>query len=130
MIDHIGIVVNDYAASKKFYEPVLAAIGAKMIMEFPEGTHGQSVSGWGREQQPTFWFSNCPDGTKPSPVHVALSCADRPSVDAFHEAALKHGATCDGKPGLRPHYHPNYYAAYIIDPSGHKIEAVCHIPKA
>jgi catechol 2,3-dioxygenase-like lactoylglutathione lyase family enzyme len=129
MIDHIGITVSDYAAAKAFYTEALGAIGAKMMMEFIScGTNGQDCSGWGRDQ-PTFWLSTDPAGTKPTPVHVAFSCADRASVDKFYAAAIAAGATCNGKPGLRAHYHPAYYGAFIKDRDGHNIEAVCHLPE-
>lgn len=123
MIDHIGIYVADYAAAKKFYEPVLASIGAKMISE-----PAPVVSGWGREH-PTFWIAAFADGKKPAEpemVHVAFSCESRDQVDAFYEAAIKAGAKDNGKPGLREQYHPNYYGAFVIDADGNNIEAVCH----
>lgn len=129
MIDHVGIVVTDYPRAKAFYTAALAPIGAKMQLEFnpPEGNH---VSGWGRSiDAPTFWISTCPEGSKQKPpVHVAFTCPDRAQVDAFYTAALEAGGKDHGKPGLRPHYHPNYYGAFITDPDGHNIEAVCHAP--
>lgn len=123
MIDHVGLYVSDYAAAKKFYEPVLASIGAKMIEEPAPG-----VSGWGREH-PTFWIAEFAEGKKPEKreeVHVALSCTSRDQVDAFYEAAIKAGAKDNGKPGIREQYHPCYYGAFVIDADGNNIEAVCH----
>lgn len=127
IIDHVGIVTSDYARAKEFYAAALASIGGKLHMEFPQPNH--DVSGWGRET-PDFWVSTCPDKTKPTPVHVAFACDNRAQVDAFYEAALKAGATDNGKPGVRAQYHPNYYGAFVKDFDGHGIEAVCHKPQA
>jgi catechol 2,3-dioxygenase-like lactoylglutathione lyase family enzyme len=128
MLDHISIIVTDYPASKEFYTAALGSIGGKMMMEFgPDVTKGPWVSGWGRDE-PTFWFATCTEGTKPTPVHVAFKCPNHASVDAFHAAALKAGAKCNGAPGLRPLYGPDYYGAFVIDRDGHRLEAVCHVP--
>lgn len=129
MLDHVGIFVSDYAAAKAFYEPVLATIGSKMQME-----PAPFASGWGPSPtEPAFWLSSgCPTKEAhkkvPETVHVAFTCTSRDQVDAFYETALKQGAKCNGKPGIRAEYHPNYYGAFIIDLDGHNIEAVCHLP--
>ena len=120
MIDHIGIGVRNLDASVAFYEKALAPLGYKMLMKFPE------AAGFGRDGKPDFWIAG--EGKLERPVHVAIIASDRPMVGAFHRAALAAGGKDNGAPGLRPHYHPNYYAAFVLDPDGHNIEAVCHAP--
>ena len=119
MIDHIGVRVSDYAHSKRFYETALKPLGYSVIMEFDD-----SVAGFGASGTPDFWISQGPTG----PVHVAIQSADRATVDAFYAAAIAAGGRDNGAPGLRPHYHPNYYGAFVLDPDGNNIEAVCHEP--
>lgn len=128
MIDHIGVSVSDYARSKAFYQEVLAKLGASLVMEVtPEMTgDGSSHAGFGRDNKPTFWIS---PRASDSYSHVALVAQNREQVDAFHRAALAAGGRDNGAPGVRPHYHPNYYAAFVLDPDGHNIEAVCHCPE-
>lgn len=129
MIDHVGVSVSDYARSKAFYEKALAPLGAGLAMEVtPEMTgNGSSHAGFGRNGQPTFWIS---PSASVSHSHVALVAENREQVDAFHRAALEAGGRDNGAPGLRPHYHPNYYGAFVLDPDGHNIEAVCHCSEA
>jgi catechol 2,3-dioxygenase-like lactoylglutathione lyase family enzyme len=127
MIDHTGVVVSDYAMSKAFYEKALAPIGYVLMMEIPAAVTGHAdVAGFGEPPKPDFWISS---GTanKP-PVHIAFRVPTREQVDAFYRAALAAGGTDNGAPGLRLHYHPNYYGAFVRDPDGHNIEAVCHEP--
>jgi catechol 2,3-dioxygenase-like lactoylglutathione lyase family enzyme len=127
MIDHTGVVVSDYAKSKAFYEKALAPIGYVLMMEIPAAVTGHAdVAGFGEPPKPDFWISS---GTanKP-PIHIAFRVPTREQVDAFYRAALAAGGTDNGAPGLRPHYHPNYYGAFVRDPDGHNIEAVCHEP--
>ena len=119
MIDHIGLTVSDYAASKRFFEQALAPLGYQVIMEF-----GRSA-GFGVGAKPDFWIS---EGTTTAPAHIAFASPDRSTVGAFHEAALSAGGRDNGAPGLRPDYHPNYYGAFIYDPDGNNVEAVCHRP--
>lgn len=128
MIDHIGFAVSDYEKSKAFYAKALAPLGYVPIMEVPaEGNpSGAPAAGFGEGGKPDFWIGG--EGKLEKPVHVAIVAKDRAGVDAFHKAALAAGGKDNGKPGLRPHYHPNYYAAFVFDPDGHNIEAVCHIP--
>lgn len=125
MIDHTGVAVGDYQKSKKFYADALAAIGYQLIVEFPASVTGtEDVAGFGEGGKPDFWVvSGTPN--KP-PVHVAFRVGSRTMVDAFYKAAIAAGGTDNGQPGLRPHYHPNYYGAFVRDPDGHNIEAVCH----
>ncbi len=120
MIDHLGFAVKDLAASKVFYVGALAPLGYGVIMEFP------GVVGLGANGKPDFWLSQ---GEPTRGLHVAFASADRKTVDAFHAAAIAAGGKDNGKPGLRPHYHPNYYGAFVFDPDGHNIEAVCHAPE-
>ena len=118
MLDHIGLRVSAYAKSKRFFESALAPLGYEVIMEF-----GGSTAGLGAAGKPDFWISQ---GEAGGPVHVAFASPDRATVDAFHEAALAAGGSDNGAPGLRPEYHPNYYGAFVLDPDGNNIEAVCH----
>lgn len=125
MIDHTGVVASDFQASKAFYEKALAPIGYTLLMELSAAVTGHAdVAGFGEAPKPDFWISS---GTpNRPPVHVAFRVASRSLVDAFHQAAIHAGGTDNGPPGLRPHYHPNYYGAFVLDPDGHNIEAVCH----
>jgi catechol 2,3-dioxygenase-like lactoylglutathione lyase family enzyme len=122
MIDHIGFPVSDYAKSKAFYEKALAPLGYKMIMEAP----GAVACGFGKDGKPDFWLGA--DGAMKGTVHVAIAVESRAIVDAFHQAALATGGKDNGAPGIRAHYHQNYYGAFVLDPDGHNIEAVCHKP--
>lgn len=118
MLDHLIISVSDYQASKAFYESSLAPLEYHLIMEFGE------AGGFGILEKPDFFIK---EGEAVTPtIHVAFTGRDRETVDAFHAAALAAGGTDNGSPGLRPDYHPNYYGAFILDPDGHNIEAVCH----
>lgn len=127
MIDHTGVVVSDYARSKRFYQAALAAIGYALLAEVPAAVTGHTdVAGFGEDGKPDFWISRG-EANHP-PVHVAFRVGSRALVDAFHQAALAAGGCDNGAPGLRPHYHPNYYGAFMRDPDGHNIEAVCHLP--
>lgn len=127
MIDHMGISVTDFDAAKAFYDKALAPLGASLVMTVPpEFTGGVKVGGFGRER-PVFWLH---EGEKQTPpVHVAFTAESRADVDAFYAAAIAAGGEDNGAPGLRPHYHENYYGAFVRDPDGHNIEAVCHKPE-
>jgi catechol 2,3-dioxygenase-like lactoylglutathione lyase family enzyme len=118
-LDHIGLDVSDYAASKAFYEQALAPLGMRCIMEPVE-----RVGGFG-DDFPFFWIAERGHGPD-SGTHVAFRAADRETVDAFHEAALAAGGRDNGGPGIREVYHPTYYGAFVLDPDGNNIEAVCH----
>jgi len=126
MIDHIGLSVSDFARARDFYRQALAPLDYALIMEFTPPDHGIQVAGFGAGGKPDFWISD--DGALNKPLHVAFSARDRATVDAFHKAALAAGGRDNGAPGLRPHYHANYYGAFVRDPDGHNIEAVCHAP--
>ena len=120
MLDHVGLNVSDYARSRDFYAQALAPLGFTLLMEpIPQ------TGGFGVGVKPTFWIT---DRRKPATenVHVAFPAADRATVDAFHAAALAAGGTDNGQPGPREIYHPTYYGAYVLDPDGNNVEAVCH----
>jgi catechol 2,3-dioxygenase-like lactoylglutathione lyase family enzyme len=125
MIDHTGVKVSDIARSKAFYRAALAPIGYELLMEFPAAVTGrEAVAGFGVPPQPDFWLA----GGTPNqpPFHVAFRVAERALVDAFHRAALAAGGRDNGAPGPRPHYHADYYGAFVLDFDGHNIEVVCH----
>lgn len=129
MLDHIGIPVSDYARAKSFYERALAPLGITLIMEAtPEQTSdGSSAAGFGSQNKPYFWIGSTEQIGR---THVAFVAPTRAIVDAFHQAGLAAGGRDNGAPGLRPHYHPDYYGAFVLDPDGHNVEAVCHAPAA
>lgn len=126
MLDHIGISVADGNRSKAFYDAALAPIGIRMIMEVPAGVteSGGAAYGYGNADKPFFWFGDGEEAGKG--VHVAFAVESRSLVDAFFKSAIAAGGKDNGAPGLRPHYHPNYYGAFVLDPDGNNIEAVCH----
>jgi catechol 2,3-dioxygenase-like lactoylglutathione lyase family enzyme len=124
VIDHIGIPVSDYARAKAFYSAALAPLGYALLREVQQHGSTSPAAGFGADNKPDFWIGG--EGGLNRPVHVAIAAKTRSAVDAFYQAALAAGATDNGPPGLRPHYHPNYYAAFVFDPDGHNIEAVCH----
>lgn len=120
MLDHVGLNVNDYATSRRFYEQALAPLGYEVVM----ADDAWKGAGFGRDGKPFFWIvQRDPVGTG---THVAFHCTDRATVDAFHAAALAAGGADNGGPGVREHYHPTYYGAFVLDPDGNNVEAVCH----
>jgi catechol 2,3-dioxygenase-like lactoylglutathione lyase family enzyme len=121
MLDHVGFAVSDYARSKAFYEQALAPLGLTIVLE-PKG----AAAGFGLPGSPCFWIET--HGSVAHGIHVAFTVQDRATVDAFHAAALAAGGTDNGAPGVREIYHPHYYGAYVLDPDGNNIEAVCHTP--
>lgn len=121
-LDHLGFSAHDYATSRAFYEAALAPLGIRVMMEFDEGGR---IAGFG-DDEPFFWVGD--GGKQGGTLHVCFKAASRDQVDAFYAAAIAAGGKDNGGPGLRPHYHPNYYAAFVFDPDGHNIEAVCHAP--
>ena len=127
MIDHIGFPVSDYARAKAFYLEALAPLGYTLIMEVTQQDQpGMPAAGFGADGEPDFWIGG--EGGLNKPMHVAILAKDRATVDAFYTAAIAAGARDNGAPGIRAHYHPNYYGAFVLDPDGHNIEAVCHAP--
>ena len=124
ILDHVGLKVSDFDRSLPFYREALATLGIEVLADF---TFGQDrVAGFGKEQ-PTFWISNGAQGR--GETHVAFTAASRAEVNAFHSVALSMGGRDNGAPGIRAQYHPTYYGAYVLDPDGHNIEAVCHAPE-
>jgi catechol 2,3-dioxygenase-like lactoylglutathione lyase family enzyme len=129
MFDHIGFSTPDVTRSRAFYEKALAPLGIRCLMEVtPEMTgDGSTHLGFGKER-PQFWIGT---GPRHQPgIHVAFAAESRALVDAFHAAAIAAGGRDNGPPGIRAHYHPDYYGAFVLDPDGHNIEAVCHKPAA
>ena len=127
MIDHTGVSVSDFVTSKAFYTRALAPIGYQLLLELPAAVTGNhDIAGFGEPPKPDFWIGR---GTpNVPPIHIAFRVSSRAVVDAFYKAALAAGGRDNGPPGLRPHYHPDYYGAFVLDPDGHNIEAVCHAP--
>jgi len=124
MIDHIGLRVADYPKAKAFYQAALAPLGYTLLMEFgPEHGIDYQGAGLGADGKPDFWIGK---GSANGPVHVAFVARTRAMVDSFFQAAIVAGGRDNGKPGIRAHYHPNYYGAFVIDPEGNNVEAVCH----
>lgn len=128
MIDHVGFPVSDYARAKSFYEKALAPLGYALVMEVTatQTESGSPAAGFGIGGKPDFWIGG--EGGLSNPLHIAIAAHHRGEVDAFYRAALAAGGKDNGAPGLRPQYHPNYYGAFVLDPDGHNIEAVCHAP--
>jgi catechol 2,3-dioxygenase-like lactoylglutathione lyase family enzyme len=124
MIDHIGIEVTDVARSVAFYERALAPLGYKLVMRF-QPAPGMDVAGFGVGGKPDFWLAN---GRPDRAIHVAFHADKRSIVTAFHAAAMAAGGVDNGAPGPRPIYHEHYYGAFVKDPDGHNVEAVCHEP--
>ena len=128
VLDHFGLQVGDYSRALRFYRLALAPLGVSVIMQLTkEETGSYEGAGLGRDGKPDFWLS-AGQRTAPS-VHIAFVADNRTAVDRFFEAALAAGGVDNGAPGIRAHYHPNYYGAFVLDPEGHNIEAVCHKPE-
>ncbi len=126
MLDHVGILVADWNKSKAFYDAAFAPLGITLLNVVPEQfTGGVKVGGYGRTK-PDFWLTENAE-TGPG-RHYAISAASHADVDAFYAAAMAAGGRDNGGPGPRPHYHEHYYGAFVIDPDGNNIEAVCHAP--
>ena len=124
MIDHISLAVRDFKAGARFYEPLLATLGMTKLREWPD-----AAIGYGKKY-PEFWINvraGMPRVANDSGVHICLRAPSSAAVDAFHAAALAGGGTSDGAPGFRAQYHENYYAAFIRDPDGNRIEAVTFV---
>ncbi|MGI8840792.1 MAG: VOC family protein [Caulobacteraceae bacterium] len=127
MLDHISLTVGDVGRAKAFYDAALAPLGITALWSVSaEETGTQAYHGFGSGGRPYFWIGGGAATT--GGAHVAFTALDRATVDAFHKAALAAGGRDNGAPGPRPHYHPDYYGAFVLDPDGHNIEAVCHGP--
>ena len=128
MLDHIGLKVTDVERARAFYDQALKPLGVSVVMEVPTEKTGQApYLGYGEGAKPYFWIGQ--DRRATEQLHVAFVAASRAKVDAFYSAAMAAGGRDNGPPGLRPHYHPAYYGAFVLDPDGHNIEAVCHTPE-
>jgi catechol 2,3-dioxygenase-like lactoylglutathione lyase family enzyme len=127
MIDHLGISVSSHDASKAFYTKALAPLGIGVMMAVSKEESGapSDYTGFGANNKPFFWIG---EGSAASTMHLCFVAETRAAVDAFYKAALAAGAKDNGKPGIREHYHPNYYGAFVVDLNGVNLEAVCHKP--
>jgi len=121
ILDHIGLAVRDFARSSTFFRRSLAPLGIQTVLE------GEGWAMLGKEGRPQFWIGV--HGIPPGPIHIAFAAENREQVRAFHRAALAAGGRDNGAPGIRAKYHPDYYGAFVFDPDGHNIEAVCHRPE-
>jgi catechol 2,3-dioxygenase-like lactoylglutathione lyase family enzyme len=128
MLDHIGFVVSEFDRSKRFYTAALAPLSITLLLEVTPEQTGLigSHAGFGAAGKPFFWIGN--QGRPAQGLHVAFTASSRQLVDQFYHEALRIGGRDNGAPGLRPHYHENYYGAFILDPDGNNVEAVCHSP--
>ena len=120
MLDHVSLKVGAFAGAQAFYDQALKPLGISRLMG-----DGQAFGGYGSDGKPYFWIGQ---GGASGGIHVAFAAADRAAVDAFYAAALAAGGRDNGPPGVRAHYHPNYYGAFVLDADGNNIEAVCHAP--
>jgi len=128
VIDHIGFTVSDYPRSRAFYLKVLAPLGFGPVMDVTkEQSGGYEGTGFGPPQRPHFWIGT--GDARGGSMHVAFTAPTRADVDRFYATAIAAGARDNGPPGPRPHYHANYYGAFVIDPDGNNVEAVCHTPE-
>lgn len=136
MIDHTGLSVSRYEECKRFYAAALKPLGYELLIELTDEKTGAVYAAgfgvpprqpaYGLDQHADFWIG--PGPAQQPPVHIAFRAEGRAAVDAFYAAAMAAGGRDNGPPGLRPHYHPHYYAAFVLDPDGNNIEAVCHAP--
>jgi catechol 2,3-dioxygenase-like lactoylglutathione lyase family enzyme len=121
VLDHVGVPVSDFERSKRFYAQALSPLGYELIME-----PSVSAAGFGQRGKPDFWIGQGQTGRA---FHIAFAAEDRVTVDTFYEEAIAAGGRDNGGPGLRPQYHASYYGAFVLDPDGNNIEAVCHKPE-
>ncbi len=127
MMDHMSVHVADLKAMRAFYEKACAPLGMSVVMQVTKEMTGYAdMAGFGGHK-PFLWLVGTEKTTPP--LHMALKAETRAEVDAFYAAAMAAGGQDNGKPGIREHYHPNYYAAFVIDPEGHNLEAVCQKPE-
>jgi catechol 2,3-dioxygenase-like lactoylglutathione lyase family enzyme len=130
VIDHLSTYATDFAATQRLYDAALQALGYSRVMElvatWDPAFPARRMSAYGPSGKPVLWIIEVPSANKATPRHLAFSAATRSAVDAFHRAALGAGGANNGAPGLRPDYHENYYGAFVLDPDGNNVEAVCH----
>lgn len=123
MLDHVTIGVSDFKRSRQFYDQALLPLDITCLY-----AGGEHFAGYGIHPKAFFWIGG--RDTPQSGAHIAFAAKDRGTVERFYEAAIKAGGRDNGRPGIRQHYHPNYFGAFVLDPDGHNIEAVCHSPQA
>lgn len=125
IINHVEFPVAEAEGARRFYEAALAPLGLTLVIsiDLARTAHGGVRYGFGKNGYPSLWIHQ--HSGAELPIHIAFTADDRPAVDAFHAAALANGGTDNGAPGIRERYHANYYAAYVLDPDGNNIEAVC-----
>jgi catechol 2,3-dioxygenase-like lactoylglutathione lyase family enzyme len=121
MLDHVTIGVSDFERSKHFYDQALHPLDITCLY-----AEGERFAGYGIHPKAFFWIGG--RDTPQTGAHIAFAAKDRDTVERFYEAAIKAGGRDNGRPGIRQHYHPNYFGAFVLDPDGHNIEAVCHLP--
>jgi catechol 2,3-dioxygenase-like lactoylglutathione lyase family enzyme len=128
MLDHVSLGVTDLERSRRFYDAVLQPLGIVRIVDFQRrgSDYGAMAGPLGVEFTIT---TETRETVTSAGMHVCFRAPNQEAVQAFHAAALACGGRSDGKPGLRPEYHPDYFAAFVLDPDGHRIEAVCHAPQ-
>ena len=127
MLDHMGFPAVDFEKSKAFYDKALAPLGLSVVMAVSaEESGSDAFAGYGSDGKPDFWVSTGRPAGETMHFHVAFVAKDRAMVRAFYAAAMAAGGVDNGPPGVRAEYHPNYYGAFVLDPDGHNIEAVCH----
>ena len=122
MLDHVTIGISDIERSKTFYDAALRPLGITRLY-----AEGAEFAGYGVRPKAFFWIGR--RATPQTDAHIAFTANDRATVDRFYDDAIKAGGRDNGRPGIRPHYHANYYGAFVLDPDGHNIEAVCHAPQ-
>jgi catechol 2,3-dioxygenase-like lactoylglutathione lyase family enzyme len=123
VLDHVTIGISDIERSKTFYDAALRPLGITRLY-----AEGAEFAGYGVRPKAFFWIGR--RATPQTGAHIAFTANDRVTVDRFYDDAIKAGGRDNGRPGIRPHYHANYYGAFVLDPDGHNIEAVCHAPQA
>ncbi|UJR81696.1 VOC family protein [Sandaracinus amylolyticus] len=130
MIDHLSTYATDYAATKRFYDAVMPALGHRCVMELTASWNPewptQRMCAYGPGDKPIYWIIEARASS--TPRHIAFAAQSRAEVDAFHRRGLETGAEDHGAPGVRAHYHPAYYGGFLLDPDGNNVEAVCHTP--
>ena len=122
MLDHVTIGVSDFKRSRHFYDQALHPLDVVRLY-----ADGEAAAGYGIHPKAFFWIAG--RETPLAGAHIAFAAKDRDTVARFYEAAIKAGGRDNGGPGIREHYHPNYFGAFVLDPDGHNIEAVCHLPR-
>ena len=128
LLDHVALSVGDLGAASRFYEASLAPLGLSVVRAQPPDAHPGGQVGFGIGRKGQFWL--VAKGLQQPPGHIAFRAGSRAAVHAFHRAALAHGGSDNGAPGIQQAYHPAYYAAFVRDPEGHNVEAVTFAPES